>query len=177
MNRTERRQRPDAPVACCSSPPPSPRVAAAGGPRCCVNIFERKQEARNPFYRVVELTDETDDPAVWGKNFPLQYDGYRRTVDQERTRYGGSEAMPRTPTAGRSALGRRAVAARGGSAPEDDLGRLRLRDGLPRGARPRLHARRPDLHRAAAASRSSPARACTATRRSTWPTRSSAAAT
>ncbi|HEX6974669.1 MAG TPA: ammonia-forming cytochrome c nitrite reductase subunit c552, partial [Vicinamibacterales bacterium] len=63
-----------------------------------VNIFERKQEARNPFYRVVELTDDTDDPAVWGKNFPQQYDAYRRTVDQVRTRYGGSEAVPRTPT-------------------------------------------------------------------------------
>ena len=64
-----------------------------------VNIFERKQEARNPFYRVVELNDETEDPAVWGKNFPMQYDGYLRTVDQVRTRYGGSEAVPRTPTA------------------------------------------------------------------------------
>src|SRR5512141_2210179 len=63
-----------------------------------VNIFERKQEARNPFYRVVELTDETEDPAIWGKNFPLQYDAYKRTVDQKRTRYGGSEAIPRTPT-------------------------------------------------------------------------------
>jgi nitrite reductase (cytochrome c-552) len=63
-----------------------------------LNIFERKQEARNPFYRVVDLTDDTEDPAIWGKNFPLQYDGYRRTVDQIRTRYGGSEAVPRTPT-------------------------------------------------------------------------------
>jgi nitrite reductase (cytochrome c-552) len=63
-----------------------------------VNIFERKQESRNPFFRVVELTDYTDDPAVWGKNFPLQYDAYLRTVDQERTRYGGSEAMRRAPT-------------------------------------------------------------------------------
>jgi nitrite reductase (cytochrome c-552) len=63
-----------------------------------VSIFERKQEARNPFFRVVELTDETVDPAIWGKNFPQQYDDYRRTVDQERTRYGGSEAEPHTPT-------------------------------------------------------------------------------
>ena len=63
-----------------------------------VNIFQRQQEAMNPFYRVVQLDDETDDPAVWGKNFPLQYDGYRRTVDQVRTRYGGSEAIPRTPS-------------------------------------------------------------------------------
>jgi nitrite reductase (cytochrome c-552) len=64
-----------------------------------VSIFERKQEARNPFFRVVELDEETEDPAVWGKNFPLQYDLYRRTVDQVRTRHGGSEAVPRTPTA------------------------------------------------------------------------------
>jgi nitrite reductase (cytochrome c-552) len=46
----------------------------------------------------VELNDTITDPAVWGKNFPLQFDGYRRTVDQVRTRYGGSEAVPRTPT-------------------------------------------------------------------------------
>jgi nitrite reductase (cytochrome c-552) len=64
-----------------------------------VNVFERKVEARNPFYRVVELDDATVDPAVWGKNFPFQYDGYRRTVDQVRTRFGGSEAEPRTPSA------------------------------------------------------------------------------
>jgi nitrite reductase (cytochrome c-552) len=74
-------------------------LAAIGLIALLVNIFERKQEGRNPFYRVVELNDETEDPAIWGKNFPLQYDGYRRTVDQVRTRYGGSEAVPRTPTA------------------------------------------------------------------------------
>jgi len=73
-------------------------LAAAGGVALLVNILERKQEARNPFYRVVELTDETEDPAVWGKNFPMQFDAYRRTVDQVRTRFGGSEALPRTPT-------------------------------------------------------------------------------
>jgi nitrite reductase (cytochrome c-552) len=63
-----------------------------------INIAQRKQEAKNPFFRVVELTDDTVDPAVWGKNFPLQYDGYLRTVDQVRTRYGGSEAVPQTPS-------------------------------------------------------------------------------
>src|SRR4051794_2932272 len=76
-------------------------IAAGGaalGMVLLVSIFERKQEAKNPFFRVVELTDQTDDPAVWGKNFPLQYDDYRRTVDQQRTRYGGSEAEPRTPS-------------------------------------------------------------------------------
>jgi nitrite reductase (cytochrome c-552) len=63
-----------------------------------VSIFQHKQEAKNPFFRVVELNDQIDDPAVWGKDFPLQYDDYLRTVDQQRTRYGGSEAMERTPT-------------------------------------------------------------------------------
>jgi nitrite reductase (cytochrome c-552) len=72
--------------------------AAAGGLALLVNIWERKSEARHPFFRVVELTDATEDPAVWGRNFPLQFDGYKRTVDQVRTRFGGSEAMPRTPT-------------------------------------------------------------------------------
>jgi nitrite reductase (cytochrome c-552) len=73
-------------------------LAAMGGLALLVNIFEHKQEARNPFFRVVEITDDTDDPAVWGKNFPLQYDHYLRTVDQVRTRYGGSEALPHSPT-------------------------------------------------------------------------------
>ncbi|HET9211378.1 MAG TPA: ammonia-forming cytochrome c nitrite reductase subunit c552 [Thermoanaerobaculia bacterium] len=73
-------------------------LAAAGITALLVNIFERKEEARNPFYRVVAIDDNTEDPAVWGKNFPFQYDMYRRTVDQVRTRYGGSEAVPRTPT-------------------------------------------------------------------------------
>jgi nitrite reductase (cytochrome c-552) len=72
--------------------------AAILGIALLTNIIERKNEARNPFFRVVELTDDTSDPEVWGKNFPLQYDGYKKTVDQVRTRYGGSEAEPRTPT-------------------------------------------------------------------------------
>lgn len=72
-------------------------VGAFGIAALLVNIFEHKQEARNPFFRVVELTDDTVDPATWGKNFPLQYDAYRRTVDMERTRFGGSEALPRQP--------------------------------------------------------------------------------
>lgn len=63
-----------------------------------LNISQRKREAKSPFFRVVELTDDTVDPAVWGRNFPLQYEGYARTVDQVRTRHGGSEAVPRTPT-------------------------------------------------------------------------------
>lgn len=59
-----------------------------------VSIFTRKQEARAPFQRLVEVTEDTVDPAVWGVNWPRQYDSYRRTVDSERTRYGGSDAVP-----------------------------------------------------------------------------------
>jgi nitrite reductase (cytochrome c-552) len=73
-------------------------LVAVGALVLLMNIFERKQEAKNPFFRVVDLTDETTDPAVWGKNFPMQYDDYRRTVDMVRTRHGGSDALPRTPT-------------------------------------------------------------------------------
>ncbi|HEU4509994.1 MAG TPA: ammonia-forming cytochrome c nitrite reductase subunit c552 [Pyrinomonadaceae bacterium] len=73
-------------------------VATGLGLALLINIFQRKQEARNPFFRVVELTDDTVDPSLWGKNFPLQYDDYLKTTDQVRTRYGGSEAEPRTPT-------------------------------------------------------------------------------
>lgn len=62
-----------------------------------ISISEKKNEAKNPFFKVVDIGPMEDDPEVWGKNFPLQYDTYKRTVDQERTRYGGSEALPRIP--------------------------------------------------------------------------------
>lgn len=57
------------------------------------NIAERKREAQQTVFRVVEVTEDTIDPAIWGKNFPRQFDTYRRTVDVERTRHGGSEAF------------------------------------------------------------------------------------
>jgi nitrite reductase (cytochrome c-552) len=64
------------------------------------NIFERKQEARTPVVRVVDIDDNTADPAEWGKNFPLHYDDYIKTVEMEQTTYGGSEAIPHAPTEG-----------------------------------------------------------------------------
>ena len=73
-------------------------LAVVGLAALLTNIFERRQEARDPFYRVVALTDTIDDPAVWGRNFPQQYDDYLKTVDQVRTRYGGSEGRPHSPT-------------------------------------------------------------------------------
>ena len=63
-----------------------------------VNIFERKIESKSIFFKVVELNDQVTDPAIWGQNFPLQYEDYKKTVDHERTKYGGSEAFPREVT-------------------------------------------------------------------------------
>jgi nitrite reductase (cytochrome c-552) len=68
-------------------------VATFGATWLLFNIRDRKQEAREVSFRLADLTEETVDPAVWGKNFPRQYDGYRRTVDTVRTKYGGSEAL------------------------------------------------------------------------------------
>jgi nitrite reductase (cytochrome c-552) len=58
------------------------------------NIFTRKREAEQVAFKLVDIDETTIDPALWGKNFPRQYDAYRRTVDMDRTRYGGSEADP-----------------------------------------------------------------------------------
>jgi len=58
------------------------------------SIFERKLEARNPYVRLVEVSEETTDSAPWGMNWSREYDDYRRTVDSTRTRFGGSEALP-----------------------------------------------------------------------------------
>src|SRR5499426_1061044 len=53
------------------------------------NIFERKQEARQPFIRVVEVTEDTMDPRPWGQNWPYEYDSYLKTSLSTTTRYGG----------------------------------------------------------------------------------------
>ena len=72
-------------------------VVAALVTALLINVFERKQEAKQPYVRVVEVTEETTDPKVWAKNWPQQYDSYKRTAESTRTRFGGhggSEALP-----------------------------------------------------------------------------------
>ena len=73
-------------------------LAAVLAAALLVSISEKKMEAKNPVVRVVEITDDTEDPAIWGKNFPVEYDLYKRTTDMVRTKYGGSEVIPRKPT-------------------------------------------------------------------------------
>jgi nitrite reductase (cytochrome c-552) len=53
------------------------------------NIAGRKEEAKQVVFRLVDLNEETMDPAEWGKNFPRQYDSYRRTSERTGTKYGG----------------------------------------------------------------------------------------
>ena len=117
-----------------------------------INIFERKQEARNPFFRVVELNDQIDDPAVWGKNFPLQYDDYRRTVDQQRTRVMAEAKRwsARLPKPTRAQSSRNRADRRRIPAAENHVGRLRFRERFSGRTRARFHARRSDLYRAPA---------------------------
>jgi nitrite reductase (cytochrome c-552) len=68
-------------------------AATAGAAALLMSIRERKHEAQTTYVKLVELDEDTVDPAVWGRNFPRQYDGYKRTVDVERTKHGGSEAF------------------------------------------------------------------------------------
>lgn len=46
-----------------------------------VDIVSKREQARHAFFRVVEITDDTNDPAIWGKNFPMQYEDYLKTAD------------------------------------------------------------------------------------------------
>ncbi|KCZ71079.1 formate-dependent nitrite reductase, periplasmic cytochrome c552 subunit [Candidatus Methanoperedens nitroreducens] len=74
-------------------------IAVAG---LLISIFERKQEARQTFFKVVDIPENEPDPAVWGQNFPIQYEDYNRTLNTSEFtdyslygRYGGSEAFSR----------------------------------------------------------------------------------
>jgi nitrite reductase (cytochrome c-552) len=67
---------------------------AAGLTALLTSIFAHKQEAKNPYVRLVEVTEETTDPAPWGMNWSREYDAYKQTAEVSRTRFGGSEALP-----------------------------------------------------------------------------------
>jgi nitrite reductase (cytochrome c-552) len=72
-------------------------AGAAGLTALLMNISERKAEQRTPFVRVVDVTDDDTDPAKWGRNWPAQYDSYRKTALKTATKFAGhagSEALP-----------------------------------------------------------------------------------
>lgn len=72
-------------------------AGAAGVTALLMNISERKAEQRAPYVRVVEVTENDTDPAKWGRNWPAQYDSYKKTALKTSTKFGGhagSEALP-----------------------------------------------------------------------------------
>lgn len=62
------------------------------------NISTRKLEAKNPYVRLVEVTEDDTDPAKWGINWPKQYDSYKRTAQRTQTRFGGHGGNEAAPT-------------------------------------------------------------------------------
>jgi nitrite reductase (cytochrome c-552) len=67
-------------------------LVMAGFGALLVNIQQRQAEAIEYPLRVVEIAEDELDPAVWGRNFPRQYDSFMRTeIDNMPTPYGGSE--------------------------------------------------------------------------------------
>jgi nitrite reductase (cytochrome c-552) len=64
-------------------------LVALGAAALLVNISERKTEARHAYVKVVEVTDDDTDPAKWGKNWPREFDDYKRTAERTSTKYGG----------------------------------------------------------------------------------------
>ena len=59
-----------------------------------MSVFERRAEGENPYFRIAELSETTYDSAVWGQNFPLQYEGWRLT-----SKMPADEQVAQTPTA------------------------------------------------------------------------------
>ncbi len=59
-----------------------------------VVMFQRKQEARQPFVRVAEVTEISTDPQPWGLNWPHHFDGWKATAGDKF--YGGSSALPQS---------------------------------------------------------------------------------
>ncbi len=58
------------------------------------NIRTRKEESRHTAVRIAAIDETTIDPAEWGKNFPRQYDGYKRTADNAKARFRWSDGRP-----------------------------------------------------------------------------------
>ena len=66
-------------------------VVVIGLAALLTNIQQRKAEAVEYPLKVVEVSPDEIDPAVWGQNFPRQYDSFMRTQESDtETPYGGS---------------------------------------------------------------------------------------
>jgi nitrite reductase (cytochrome c-552) len=67
-------------------------LITAGVAALLVNINQRQTEALQSPLKIVEIPAGELDPAVWGQNFPVQYEMFLRTQENYgSTPYGGSE--------------------------------------------------------------------------------------
>lgn len=67
-------------------------VLTAGVAALLVNINQRQTEAKQSPLKIIEIPEDELDPAVWGQNFPMQYEMFQRTEENYgATPYGGSE--------------------------------------------------------------------------------------
>ena len=65
-----------------------------------MNISQRQHEGSTTFTKVVELDETTVDPAVWGQNFPAQYESYLKTSEFTSSAHSGHlvpHAVPGDP--------------------------------------------------------------------------------
>ncbi|MDC5695703.1 ammonia-forming cytochrome c nitrite reductase subunit c552 [Intrasporangium calvum] len=62
-----------------------------------VNIIERRAEDKATFVKVTELTDTTYDSAVWGQNFPAEYEGWKNTAEMDPKDVEARQATPEDP--------------------------------------------------------------------------------
>ncbi len=72
-------------------------LGAAGVTALLMNVSQRKAESQQSFVELVKVTEDDTDPEKWGRNWPIQYDLYKKTALSTRTRFGGhggSEALP-----------------------------------------------------------------------------------
>jgi nitrite reductase (cytochrome c-552) len=69
-----------------------------------ITMFARKQEARQPFVRLVEVTEISTDPVPWGINWPLHFEMWKSTAGDRF--YGGSSALPESKLEADPWLGR-----------------------------------------------------------------------
>jgi len=68
-------------------------VAMAGIAFLLTNIMTHKNEEAEYPLKTVQIAANELDPAVWGQNFPREYDSFKKTeIDGVETPYGGSNA-------------------------------------------------------------------------------------
>ncbi|MDO5049832.1 MAG: ammonia-forming cytochrome c nitrite reductase subunit c552 [Actinomycetaceae bacterium] len=58
-------------------------VAAAFVTWLLLDITQNKEQSAHPWTAVVEIDDSTYDPAVWGQNWPAQYEGFKATAEMD----------------------------------------------------------------------------------------------